>query len=64
MVHAAGALHALSGRVDGSAAATGRFRRAQPGPPRKANPGQPLARTPANFPNATIPSMTRSFSEY
>src|ERR1700756_2079732 len=56
MAHAAGALHALSGRVDGSAAATRRFRRAQPRPPRETNP-----RPPANFPNATIPSMTRLF---
>jgi hypothetical protein len=50
MAHAAGALHALPGRGDGGAAAAGRLRRAQPGPPREANPGQPSARTRRDFP--------------
>src|ERR1700751_4822713 len=45
MAHAAGALRALPGRVDGGAAAAGGPRRAPPGPPRKANLGQPPART-------------------
>jgi hypothetical protein len=61
IAHAAGALRALPGRVDGSAAAAGRPRYAQPGLPREANPGQPPARTHRDFPERDHPLMTRDF---